>query len=291
MSLPKSEVAEYGVFSCGADWLTCTAKNTENAIRLERLADVEQARQRANGYKPLPQNRMGFTGWKAEGIYFGRREHDVMLQLSGATCDSMALDAIQLASNVSRFDLQTTIYTEGEVVHLAADTWRHLKSLPAGAHRPRSYSLIVNHPAGQTCYINKRSSDCFGRIYDKGVESQLGPAGLLWRYEVELKRDLSQQTSSWYVRQDQNTAPAANFVHQWMTSRGARPPWAIDGDQVYHLGKQLAARDRTLLSWFESNLSKTVQRAVSEFGLSVVLRSLGLQELIDAEEKKRNGNL
>lgn len=291
MFVAKSGDEEYPVFSAGLDWLTCTAKNTENSLGLERLADSELTRLRATGAHPKQRNLLGFHGWQAEGIYFGRREHDVMLQLTGGGNEDVARAAIPLSSNVSRLDLQTTIYTEGSVVQLAVDTWKHLKTFDNGIGRPRKFSLTVGHPEGQTCYLNQPSSDARGRIYDKGVEAQIGPAGLLWRYEVQLRRELSKQTAAWYARQEHPAEAARNFVKSWMACRGCRPPWGTTDRCIYDTGQSRVGSSKSVLTWFEERLSKTVAGAVSDFGLEVVLQTLGLRKLIDAEEKKRNGNL
>lgn len=265
----------FEVVACGVDWLTCTGKNGIASWELERIADVEISVARQEHLPMRAQNRIGFEGTALEHLFFGRREHDVMLQASGPDADRIAMLAVPHASNVSRIDLQVTVFTEGNEVELASAAWDRLKTLPNGRGRPRSFSLIVNHPVGQTLYIGSRSSDNFGRIYDKGVESRMGPAGLLWRYEVELKRDRAQRTSAEYVRSERPTEYAIGQVHHWMTERGVVPHFPSEWAGADPRG--LTPPDsRDVLRWFNESVSITVQRAIRRHGLSAVLASLGL---------------
>lgn len=273
------QVEAYPIVSCGLDWLTCTAKNTDSALAFERVADAELDRQRDTGLALLPTMRLGFNGYKAEHFFFGRREHDLMIQASGPGTNDMAIAAVPFASNVSRLDLQVTIWTEGEALDLARDGWQHLRSLPNGPGRPRSFSLIIGHPSGQTLYVNSRASDNFGRLYDKGVESKLGPAGLVWRYEVELKRDLARHAALEFVRGQQPQAFVSNQVHQWMTLRGVRPRFSPVGSSSYR-GAILQDRNRDILFWFKQSVSKSIQKAIKTHGLTNVIESLGLQDQV-----------
>lgn len=218
-----------------------------------------------------------------EHLYFGRREHDVMLQLGGHLAHSLSMEAIPLASNVSRFDVQVTVFTEGLEAHLAKDIFEYFENAPPRAHRPRNYNLTVNRPAGETCEINLRVGDHFGRIYDKGAQARVAPAGLLWRYEVELKRDPAKQTARNFYHSESQTAFAISYVHRWMSKRGVVPLFAAVGSQA-NLEAQLAAPTRDVLSWFQKSLSKTVATAIEKHGLTTVLDSLGLLKHVQPRE-------
>lgn len=288
--LRHPSTALYPVVCAGIDWLTCTAKNGSPALALERVADEEVASNRRSGVSPTSQSWLGFEGYKLEGLFFGRREHDVMLCLSGPLSNDLASPAIAASSNVSRMDLQVTIYTEGEERTLAQDTWTHLKSVPKGEGRPRSFSMIVGHPAGQTFYLNARSSDNFGRIYDKGVESKMGPAGLLWRYEVEFKRKVAKHESGNLPPQDQLCSYVTDRVHRWMTERNAQPPFT-PSESYAAVGNRLLALDTDVLTWFRKSLRVTIANQVKKHGLAVVLESLGLLGEFQSHGGKFDGDL
>lgn len=281
--LHSAQTVDYPVFNAGIDWLTCTAKNGSPAFALERVADMQVDIQRSRGVRVTNQSWLGFTGYKLPQLFFGRREHDVMLCLSGALSDSIGLQAIACSSNVSRLDLQVTIFTAGEVASLGRAAWSRCRQIAKGKGRPRSFSLIVGHPEGETFYVNSRSSDNFGRVYDKGVESKLGPAGMLWRYEVEFKRKVAKQEAAALPPQEQLGPYVSDRVRSWMTLRDLEPPWEA-GCWFGYEHRALEAPDRDVLAWYDRSVSVSIGKAVKEFGLKVVLERLGLLKLVNIKE-------
>jgi len=275
--LQTTQPDTFEVIAAGVDWITATAKSSENAMRLDRLCSDELSRQVASGYKVVPHSRLGFSGSKGEHIFFGRREHDVIVQVGSHLADDMLAEIIPLASNVSRLDMQVTVWTNGTVVQLADMAWHQLNTLPPGAHRPRSYNLYLNHPAGQTLYLNSRKSDNFGRLYDKGVETKLAPAGLVWRYECELKRHVALQRSREVAAHKQRGAIVSDLVHSWWTERGVPPAFPSSGAFSSKVGR-IQDPDHSVLTWFDEKLSKTVAAAVVQYGPNAVLKSLHLQK-------------
>lgn len=282
--LQQVQRPEYGVFSSGIDWVTCTAKNGSPALALERVSDLEVANQNSAGVNPTRTSWLGFEGYKLPGLFFGRREHDVMLCLSGSVSHDLGPIAIQTATNISRLDLQVTIASNGEVLELARAAWNQCRHCDNPANRPRSFSFIVGHPTGQTLYINSRASDNFGRIYDKGVESKLCPAGLMWRYEVEFKRKVAKSEALKAAPLEQLSAYVCDRVHTWLTARGVEPPWpAVNSFADESLAR--ADVDRDVLTWFNSSVSVSVHRAIKQFGLKAVLEALHLQDVVAAKER------
>lgn len=282
--------AEYGVVSAGIDWLTCTAKNGGPSLALERVSDFHLDSLSESAEKPVRQSWLGFDGYKCEGLFFGRREHDVMLCLSGSLSHDLGRDAIAVASNVSRLDLQVTLFTMGEEVQLARDTWAHLKQVPKGNGRPRSFSMVIGHPVGQTLYLNSRASDNFGRLYDKGVESKISPAGMLWRYEVEFKREVARRESAGVALAEQLDTYCGDRVRSWYSERQVEPPFPTMGSLSYKCGR-LQDSSHDVLTWFRNSLTRTVEKAIEKHGLNAVLESLGLQKHVTPIGVKTNGNL
>lgn len=274
--LSESASSVFDVVSAGVDWITATAKGGDAGLRMDRFASRELDSQRASGLKVFPQNRMGFEGSAGPHFFFGRRKDGVMVQVGGPLSDSLLDEIVPLASNVSRLDLQVTCFTQGEVVDLALNGWDRLKTLPPGTGRPRSYSLIIGHPSGQTLYINSRRSDNFGRLYDKGVQSKCGPAGLLWRYEVEFKRAVAKHHSAECHASRQSAVYAGGLVHSWMSLRGVLPAFAPAGVLSSKCGR-LQDSSKDVLTWFEQSLSVTVAKAIKQHGPKRVIESLGLQ--------------
>lgn len=282
--LHHAQRQEYSVLSSGLDWLTCTAKNGSPALALERVSDLEVAHQNASGSMPTPTTWLGFDGYKLKGLFFGRREHDVMLCLSGGVADDLGPLAIQNASNISRVDLQVTICSNGEPIQLARDAFNDCKRQDNRAGRPRSFSFIVGHPAGQTLYVNSRASDNFARIYDKGVESKLCAPGLMWRYEVEFKRKVAKSEAIALAPQEQMQAYVADRVHTWMTARGIDPTWPAPTSFAHETSARIdVAHD--VLTWMKDSVSISVAKAIKKYGLKAVLDALGLSSQVMPKER------
>lgn len=288
--LYDSDTVEYDVLSAGIDWLTCTAKNGTASMELERLAMDHIAQESSKGVKASPQHWQNFKGYRLDEFFFGRREHDVLLCLSGPLSHSLGPQAIKTSSNVSRLDLAVTIISNGDQLDLAHDTWTNYKKIPKGTGRPRSFKLILGHPEGQTFYLNKRVGDHFGRIYDKGAESGLAPAGLVWRYEVEFKRRVAKHESAMLPPPQQISAYVCDRVRSWWTLRDVRPPWA-PADSSFRREADIRVHDADVLAWYESSVSVSIGRAISQYGLSAVLKALHLHKLVQPLQGGTHGNI
>lgn len=285
-----TQTPEYVVLSAGIDWVTCTAKKGTPAANLESVAMLEVAHQRLSGVSPSPQVWQGFHGWRLDGLFFGNREHDVLLCLSGNLSNSLGPLAIAASSNVSRIDFAVTICSNGEQLTLAHDAFDYYKSRPKQNGRPRGFDLMLNSTGGETFYLNKRIGDHFGRIYDKGVESKLAPAGLVWRYEVEFKRRVAKLQSAELPPLEQLPTYISDLVHRWWTIRDVRPPWAFPLAETT-LDSVAAARTADVLTWYDKSLSVSIARSIKLFGLKQVLEALHLHKLVQPREGRNHGDL
>lgn len=286
----SAPAVEYPVIAAGIDWLTCTAKKGSPAAVLEGVAMVEVASQREKGVQPTHQLWQGFKGWRLDGLFFGTREHDVLLCLSGAQSNELGLQAIAASTNVSRIDFAVTICTNGEQLNLAHDAYTHYRTKPKQNGRPRKFDLMLNSTGGETFYLNKRIGDHFGRIYDKGIESNLAPAGMVWRFEVEFKRRVAKLQATKLPPQELLPAYVCDLVRSWWTLRDVETPWGvIDSEACFDNVSAAIAGD--VLTWYRESLSVSIARSIKRFGLNAVLESLNLQKLVQPITRKSHGNL
>lgn len=202
-----------------------------------------------------------------------------MLVLSGPESTPLALDAIPYASNVSRIDLQTTVFTEGEEVCLSRDEWNRLKATRDGAGPSYEMNLRVRHPDGETLYLNSPRGDSLGRLYDKGSESRCAAPGLVWRYEVQWRRKLARQVARVVDQAESLQACASSLVHAWYTRKGVEPRYQpILSDLA---GQWIPPRAKPdVLVWFEKYLSVTLRNAIARHGLPAVVAALKLDQLV-----------
>jgi len=284
------QTQDYSVLASGIDWLTCTAKNGSAAFELERVAMSAVADQRENGVEPMAQTWQGFAGWRLEGMFYGHRDHDFLLCLSGGPSNTYGLEAIAASTNVSRIDFAVTFASNGEQLDLAHDAFQHYRTGLKYNGRPRAYDLMLNSSGGSTFYLNKRIGDHFGRIYDKGIESKLAPAGILWRYEVEFKRRVAKLQSAKLPPQEQLSVYISDLVRSWWTERDVRAPWGVVHPEAC-FNIVTAGRSTDVLTWYSKSLSVSIARSVKQFGLEVVLEALGLQTLAQPIRGEKNGRV
>jgi len=277
---PHPEYSLFPVISCGPDWLTCTSRKSGVSNALQDWAMDQLAKEKACDGQISQARRLGYAGWKTSGLYVGERPQEVMVQLSGPRCSPLALEAITLSSNVSRLDLQVTVWTEGEQPALAEWTYKQLKERAAISYVPYAFSLIVNHPAGATLNLGRRVSDAYGRLYDKTAELGSEVPRLLWRYEVEWKRKSARRQAMRLLEQRCSPTHVCKQVHAWYTKKGVLPSFTVTSGRLSD-GPTITAPTKDVLSWFRASVSKTVAKAINQHGRQAVLSALGLLDLTE----------
>lgn len=266
--------------SAGVDWITASAQHGYSRWDMTEFARHQRERFMDAGITIKPAYRLGYDGWQGEGFFYGQREGGTLVVASGATANDVHRSLINVADNISRLDLQVTISTPIDRPHLGVQAHAAIKGGSPSRIHVKNASLITTHPQGETCSIGKRSSDWYGRIYDKATESGQGAPRSRWRYEVEAKRACAARLAAG-LSGDQSAATfAQTLVHEWFTSRGVAPVFkraSLSCPQEY----PPAAPQRDVLSWFHDSLSVTVQRAVRRHGLLKVLEALSLVHDVD----------
>jgi hypothetical protein len=141
-----------------------------------------------------PWRFMGYSGYtiiENEGhLSWGLKPNGGIFQAGGMVAHRLALEHKKWMPpefKITRLDLAITM----------AFNEPHEMVRELGAVQRQDWRLILPHPdkGGGTLYVGARTSDAFGRLYDKGAllnrdldqGAQLAPA-VLWRAEVEYKR-------------------------------------------------------------------------------------------------------
>lgn len=278
--LASPAYAEFPVINSGVDWLTVTSKRRGVSNELEDFGNELLRKEKANRGEIRLASRLGYRGLRSDTVFLGSRPGDCMLQVSGPACTPLTAEAITLATNVSRIDLQVTIWTEGEAVNLAKWTYERLCGLGLRGPQQSSMQLISGWPSGDTVSINSRASEWFGRLYDKTAEANLGQPRLVWRYEVEVKGRAARSLASQLRQHGVSPTHVSKIVHAWYTKKGVLPAFA---SPKYEYASQppIEGPTRDVLTWMRESLSKTVSKAIAKHGQRAVLEALGLAHLLD----------
>jgi hypothetical protein len=275
----------HSLISSGIDWITATAQKPDTRIDMMQYARHERDRLMDSGATIKSGYRLGYFGWEAEGFFHGQREGSSIIVASGEVADRVWLPAFRVADNVARLDLQVTLATPIDRPHLGVQAYQALKSGSPRKVHAKNVTLITSQPEGETCSIGKRSSDSYGRLYDKATESKLGEARSAWRYEVELKRTVALRYATALSSHHSHQAATTLLVHEWFDARGVAPVFTPDPTFCPQKPGQTKAT-RNILIWFEESLSITVARAVKRYGAERVVEALGLSGQVDVKPRK-----
>jgi len=264
----------------GVDWITATCRvGTPTRVEFDQLGEAILDEQRAAGVEIKPAALRDYRGFRSEGVFSGRRSKDSILVVSGSHAPAHWQSIARSASNVSRLDLQVTVWTHGEQPALSRWYYQRAVRLPPKRGRPRSFSLVRTHPAGDTLYVGKRQSDYYGRCYDYATAHKAGPPRTLWRYEVECKRLVALHHSRDLLTSNDVRGDIQSLVHAWYLKRGLLPSWSGQ-ESPQSEGAIVSKTERDVLGWMDRSLSKTLAKAIKRYGLAEVLEALHLSQIV-----------
>jgi hypothetical protein len=182
--------------SAGIDYLTITTRPgalLEKARSLGfRLAESEIQ----TGMFGRPWSSSGYDGFRVGSLSYGERHDGCMMRLGSELAHAHWLEALSCGDNVTRIDLQVTFRLSCDVAAAIGRHYRELKRFTNQRAKGPAVSMLIGHDGSRTVYSGRRSSDRFGRIYDKGRESNLAQWSNCIRYEVEFKGDRARAVSS-----------------------------------------------------------------------------------------------
>lgn len=275
----------HSLIDAGIDWITATQLPGDGGRAFRTLSDQLVQEQFDAGREVRSASLRDYSGWRGEHLFVGMRKQDAIIVASQNVAARHWQAVSQAARNVSRLDVQASVWTHGEQPELARAAYLKLKRSPARRGRPRSFTLIKSHPHGETLNVGKRSSDAYGRVYDWSSAHKQDIPQTIWRYEVEYKRQVAASHSAALRSADDPRGACAGLVHQWFSSRGVQPSWQIPTSRLSN-GVALEEPTRDALAWFETCLSKTIAKAIRRHGLERVLIALGLNDVVQPKRRR-----
>lgn len=119
------------------------------------------------------------------------------------------------------------------------------------------------------------------RVYDKGIEQGTHPAGILWRVELEAKRDLAPKL--WNRLKVEPDAPQlcyASCAHAWKQSGLRwRLPRSSKGFALPSPDARAPAPAHALAAWLRTSVAPTIPRVLAVYTVAELLDMLGLTSL------------
>ncbi len=265
----------WAITSTGVDYITATASEPRHVAVLvaigRSLCDAASKR----GDEQEPWSWQGYQGRTSPQASYGLRQDGMIIRLSGTTAQEKWHELVPLAAKVSRLDLQVTVRRDAYEGSLAQDGRRTAILHQAGEGRPPRITLILGHPRGDTLYIGSRSSDRFGRVYDKHESSPTDHPPGTWRYEVESKREVARLLARTILGSRDRERAIQSYVHNWFNMRGVPPVW--DSETLYQeRAPTRPTTTETRLAWLRSSVAPLIRRMEAKIGREAVLEALGL---------------
>jgi Replication initiation factor len=208
------------VVTAGVDWVTATA-GPDRARGLLLLGEelIEEQRKEHNRVRPWQAH--GYRGWISGAVSVGARADGSVLRVTGGDAARHFQRVEGAADNLSRVDVQASVYLGGRVdavvKHHATQAERALRGSQTAR---RSLALINTFGRGDTLYIGSRSSNYYGRVYNKHRESgEAQDLGVI-RYELEAKNEGADRVRGALRAAPSQAEEAVSIVRRWYRVRG-----------------------------------------------------------------------
>lgn len=282
-----------GYFHAGVDWITLSgmggSTTEELAWRSDRLLQ-EEFRQ---GNTKRPWGMAGFNGWKCGHVQYGFRGDEVIVRLGGEVAAEHWRQLHGVSDNCSRIDLQVTVNTGEDPSMVIRRAYQRARLWARGQPKAGGVSILETTNGPSTIYFNRRVSDRFGRIYDKGAQSKIEAFRGAVRWEVEFKNRAARFISTTLSGVSEDGPLCVDQVDGFMSKRRAswtngvrRQPQYLDvptlqsADTIGSCFGSVSDSSRQL-AWLRSNVSRTVQQLLDRGLGEEALTALGLIQSAD----------
>jgi DNA relaxase NicK len=189
-------------------------------------------------------------------------EERTLLSLAGHFAQRYFDQVAAINAKATRIDLAVDVLLDATFLaatkayaRLVSDTEREVRD----GYKSK-FCLLTGSDKGSTLYLGRRSSAHFGRLYDKGIESETEKAGLLWRYEVEYKQAAANPAFLAVNYSCDRNDLILGLVYRHFVDRGVKPLFHTDS-RPGHLQRETTEKTHLAsLNWLAAQVRPTVGR-------------------------------
>jgi len=222
---------------------------------------------------------LGYKGLVAGPVFAGARQDGAILRCSGFTADKIIAIARPPTARCTRVDLALTVWLEqddpGRAGRAREQSTAVRESDPAS--KVKTITFIDGCGAGDTLYLGSRTSELFGRVYDKGRESNAPEYAFAWRYEVEYKGLSARAFLAEWSTAVNRRAWELGVVLSWFKDRGIEVP--VQAESVactrVEVPKHRTDPEKTM-EWLRTGVAPSVRRLLDYYDKESILKVLGL---------------
>lgn len=279
---------------CRLDWLTLTSSDP---VKRNQFLDfgaqiLNTADQGSTEVRPWRWK--GYAGLHKGKITFGRRDDSDIVQLTQDFAWVYFNEFWSLTQNCTRLDLCVTVDLEGELGDYIKQHHDEINAYREANRPALGVQLIYGNGKPQTCNVGSRTSDLFGRIYDKWAESHDETYRHSIRYEVEVKGAAAERCFTTLATATDRPSWIRDVVFQYFLKRGTRPYFGGVDPSVSLNTVRPVTTDATRLKWLAESVRPTVQRLLSVEKPETILAALGfprsISELVRLRKLAERGN-
>lgn len=222
-----------------------------------------------------PWNCLGFEGLHAGGVGFGDVDEMSLMRLSGPTAYAHWRRAYELATNVSRIDVQVTVRGTTPPHERVMDHHSEAIERVAQLKRKPAVDLRLSNVKPPTLYLNQRSSTRFGRVYDKGGESRLDHYRNCVRYETQFNGKAGLYAARYVATHITEYAACEEMVTGFFAERGLDLGWQrVEPRSLTNPRRRSDAYRR--LSWLRQQVAPCIRSLIEGNMRAETLDALGL---------------
>jgi DNA relaxase NicK len=271
--------------SVGVDYFTATAYRTGIGHSFKDLGYHLIEQSTSIGNDVCTYRARDYIGYQSGGVCVGTRSDTHIIRLSSDEAREHWREVYQLATNVSRIDLQLTFKLER--AHESYIREEHARAIRAkqGQGRRREIELRWNNVKGDTLYLGSRTSDIFARMYDKGCESKTEQAGKLIRQEIEYKGKTAVAVSDRVHESESEQTSIAQFVSTYIRRFDLQTPENATAN--VQCARGLTTNNDIKRQWLRTAVRPSIKRLLEAGMLEEVLEALGLTDQVTIKGKPR----
>ena len=265
-------LASFTIQEGAVDYVTATAQSGVLGDQLTQLGAKILDHAHTENWDVKPWRFHGYDGLQSGPVIVATRHDSTLIKLSSVYAAEFWFEVLQLATNCSRLDTQVTVKLDGTAQEALRIILKSIRSFRKAHKGGPVLKVISEEPGGVTIYLGKRQSDRFGRIYDKGAESQLEQYRDCLRFEVQWQNKLARRVGQELVQFENKFANnrsksrlcegVRGYVFPYFTERGLPAEFATTRQSLVTRARPVT-KVLQQLEWLRCQVAPTIDSLIS----------------------------
>lgn len=266
----------FELHSAGIDYATFTTASGPRAYEAYDKARHILEQETRDGNPAKPWRSFGYLGWASSHVTLGRRPESIIVRLSGELADHYWRSFRAMCDRCTRLDLAVTACCNSPSFNVAHLSLREARAWKRQHDSRYQVGYQFSDPGGQTVTLGARSSEKYGRIYDKYAESGPPYQPGTWRWELEVKGDTAQAVSERLFGEPDRRKWAGEYCLAYFAQHGVSLPFKAEPVQWRYTKVTTKLSVEAKLEYLRTSIKPMVREVALAVGEKTVLDVLGL---------------